>query len=325
MMSQYLPGFVCYPDFSEFTIPSKSIRDIGEAKNLNPDIYRDIRMYTNYVDMHFDVSQQGEQIALHSHYFWEILCCFGGSVEYLLGTRRYRVRAGDIIVIPPNVSHRPLFSEYFEPPYRRAVLWANPEVHGFSLDDWLDMPPNGGYLLRTAGTRWEVLEEYFRRGCLEAEAGGEKHELFLLGLALCINALLNRARAEHDAPNISSEKRTLLDEIITYVEKHLAEKITLAGTAHHFLVSESTIGKVFRSQMDVSFYRYVVQRRLLMAKKLIREDIPLDRIYGRVGFGDYSSFYRAFKQEFNISPNQYRLMFSPILPGDEGEGQALPR
>lgn len=316
-MSQNLSGFVRYPDFTEFAIPSKYIRDKGEIERLNPDVYKDACMSANYVNMHFDVSEQGAHIALHSHFFWEILYCFGGSVEYLLGTRRYQVRAGDIIVIPPNVGHCPLLSEHFEAPYRRAVLWMNPEITAFSPGGLADDSQQEAYLLRTTGTRWDVLEEYFRRGCLEAEREAKNHELFLFGNALCINALLNRARIENDDPDVLSEKKDLLDEIISYIEKHLADKITLADTAHHFLVSESTIGKVFRNQMDVSFYRYVIQRRLLLAKKMIRAGTPLDEIYGRVGFGDYSSFYRAFKREFEVSPNQYRSMFPPVLTGDE--------
>jgi hypothetical protein len=45
-----------------------------------------------------------------------------------------------------------------------------------------------------------------------------------------------------------------------------------------------------------------------VAKNLISAGKPLEQIYNLVGFGDYSSFYRAFKREYGISPSQYRKL-----------------
>ena len=60
--------------------------------------------------------------------------------------------------------------------------------------------------------------------------------------------------------------------------------------------------------MGVSFYRCVTQRRLIASKALILQGIPLEQVSERVGFADYSGFYRAFRQEYGISPRQYRRM-----------------
>ena len=57
--------------------------------------------------------------------------------------------------------------------------------------------------------------------------------------------------------------------------------------------------------MGVSVYRYITQRRLIAAKSLIGQKLPLEEISQQVGFSDYSTFYRAFKQEFGISPRQF--------------------
>lgn len=88
----------------------------------------------------------------------------------------------------------------------------------------------------------------------------------------------------------------------------MAQKITLAETARRFLVSESTINQLFRKRMKVSFYHYVTQRRLIAAKTLLLSATPAEQICTRVGFGDYSTFYRAFKQEYGISPAEYRRL-----------------
>lgn len=296
-----------------FAMPLASQTITKEQLLRNPCLYQEMQMTFRYVQTHSDVNDQADVIPLHSHHFWELLYCFDGSVDYLLGSQRYRIQPGDVIVIPPNTGHYPLFSEHFEPPYSRIVLWVSPEVYGMVCSAWPDWIQVGAHVLRTAGTRWAILGEYFNRGYREASLKHVDYEPYLLGNALCLGALIGRAAKEEPLQGAGPEKKSLLDDIIAYIEAHLADKITLAGTARHFLVSESTIGKAFRSQMDVSFYRYVVQRRLLSAKKLIRDGLPLEEIYSRVGFGDYSAFYRAFKQEYGVSPNQYRALFPVTL------------
>ena len=92
------------------------------------------------------------------------------------------------------------------------------------------------------------------------------------------------------------------------------EKITLEDTAKHFYVSVSTITQLFRQKMGTSFYHCVTQQRLISAKALIGEGKALEDVSRAVGFADYSTFYRAFKQEFGISPRQYRKLQEAIEP-----------
>ena len=105
---------------------------------------------------------------------------------------------------------------------------------------------------------------------------------------------------------MKAEQPELLDRVMAYIEKHLSEKITLSDVARQFYVSESTVSQLFRKRMGVSFYRCVTQRRLIAAKSLILEGMILELVAVQTGFSDYSSFYRAFKGEFGISPRQFR-------------------
>jgi YesN/AraC family two-component response regulator len=109
------------------------------------------------------------------------------------------------------------------------------------------------------------------------------------------------------------ENTELLDDVLRYIEGHISEKITLKDTAHYFLVSESTISKLFQAKMDISFYHCVTQRRLIAAKTLIIDGVKLDDIPNLIGYVDYSTFYRAFHKEYGISPRDFRKLQSPML------------
>lgn len=159
------------------------------------------------------------------------------------------------------------------------------------------------YLVRTAGTQWESLEQYFRATVQEA---GQKELGWEAAMAaqtelLCV--ALSRARANLPPPQ--SEQRELLDEIMLYIEHHMTEKISLERAAQSFHVSESTISQLFRKRMDISFYHFVTQRRLIAAKNLIQTGASLEQAAADVGFGDYSNFYRAFRREYGITPASY--------------------
>lgn len=118
--------------------------------------------------------------------------------------------------------------------------------------------------------------------------------------------MLYRAVSDKESVHLKSEMPELLDKILAYVEDHLSEEITLDDTGRRFFVSRSTISNVFRKEIGISFYRYVTQRRLVASKNYILEGFPMETIAEKVGFSDYSSFYRAFKGEYGISPRQFK-------------------
>ena len=269
-----------------------------------------LSMKSRYVDTIQEITTVHLAVSLHSHDFFEVLYCRNpADVEYLVGAERYRLQKGDIVFIPPGVPHCPILPERMPESYRRDVIRMSKEFVAsmFSLDvseGTEDLP--GSFLLRTAGTRWEYLGDYFRNGVKEAERQAPGWETVVFANALTLLTHLKRAFLEEGLKPLGAEQPELLERVIFYMEEHLGEKLTLPGVARHFYVSESTISQTFRKKMGVSFYRWVTQRRLIAAKTLIEEGRAMEQVAELVGFSDYSSFFRAFKQEYGISPRQYR-------------------
>lgn len=274
--------------------------------------YQELEMESRFVDTHRDISYSNANIHLHSHSFFELLYCSNScDAEYLVGSERYRLQKGDIILIAPGISHRPLLPEEMTVPYKRDVIWVSTEF----MDSVFQMlpqlhPGKPAYssLLRTAGTQWGTLGELFYNGVWESENKAPGWEAAVMGNTVHLLALLYRAFMDRSAPLPKAEKPELPDQVMAYVEAHLREKITLAEVARHFYVSESTVSQTFRKKLGVSFYHYVTQRRLIYAKALIEQGLHLETVSEQVGFTDYSAFYRAFKQEYGISPRQYRKL-----------------
>ena len=270
--------------------------------------YQELEMSEPQVETHRDVTYSNAQLNLHSHVFYELLfCCNDCGAEYLVGADRYRLRRGDIVFVPPGISHRPLLPETLTEPYERYVLWMSQEfvdefIAKFSLNE---KGITYGTLLRTGGTKWELLGGYFRRGVWEAENRAPGWKAAVYGNTITLLTLMGRSIQERTASVLKAEKPDLLNAVLEYIELHLADKITLEDTAKHFYVSVSTITQLFRQKMGTSFYHCVTQHRLIAAKALISEGKILVEVSRAVGFTDYSSFYRAFKKEYGITPRQY--------------------
>lgn len=274
------------------------------ASSPQPDIFE-------YFQIQLDEGNRPDQEGVHTHPFHEIIYCHSNSgAEFLIGDYHYHLRRGDIILLPPETPHTWLVRSRAGEPYMGYRLCAK-ESQIAQLRPYLPkIEHSDGHrweFIRTMGTVWEQ-----HTGAIFQTLYEESHFRFpgweTAAMASIVYLLIQLGRAMIYAPGaeINEEKNDLSELVVAYVKSNLAEKITLENIAQCFWVSPSTITNVFNKKFGTSFYKYVTILRLNEAKNLISEDMPMEKVAAKVGFGDYSAFFRAFKKEFGISPRQYQ-------------------
>ena len=58
---------------------------------------------------------------------------------------------------------------------------------------------------------------------------------------------------------------------------------------------------------------YTNKKRLILAKELIRNGEHLNVVYGLCGFQDNTSFFRAFRKEYDMTPKSYQLQYKEFM------------
>ncbi len=95
--------------------------------------------------------------------------------------------------------------------------------------------------------------------------------------------------------------------IVSYIENHLYEKITLKAISDNVFLSERCIQKTIKRIYGDTYHNMLMKMRLNHSRQIIEHsDSPISEIAKRIGFTSYTSFFREFKKAYGISPNDYR-------------------
>ena len=90
------------------------------------------------------------------------------------------------------------------------------------------------------------------------------------------------------------ERDELGAKVIRYLNGNIEKNMSLDKLARHFFVSKYYLCRAFKKHNGISIHGYINQKRIMYAKQLIEEGETASVAAYKVGFGDYSAFYRAY-------------------------------
>ena len=96
-------------------------------------------------------------------------------------------------------------------------------------------------------------------------------------------------------------------DIISYIQQHHTEKISLEMLSKEFHMSEKYLSRYFKMNFSISFKQYVGHLRMSTAVNLLETtDLSVTDIALNSGFQSVNLFIRVFKATYGITPLQYR-------------------
>ena len=103
----------------------------------------------------------------------------------------------------------------------------------------------------------------------------------------------------------SSRSSKRVADVIAYINERIGQDLSLDEVSSHFYISKYHLIREFKNYTNRSVYQYIVAKRIIQAKLLIQSGLKPTDVYLQCGFREYSSFYKAFKKETDLSPQQY--------------------
>ena len=142
-------------------------------------------------------------------------------------------------------------------------------------------------------------------------------EVSIYSKTLEIITLIGRSRAaagmetpSPDAPRKQEEYIEKFIEICNYISAHCSDELNLEAVASMSGFSKFYFSRLFKQFTNVSFYKYVNQKRIEKAAKMLtKPNISITNVALSCGFESLSSFIRMFKIVKGCTPTEFRNMY----------------
>ena len=136
-------------------------------------------------------------------------------------------------------------------------------------------------------------------------------ECYLLEFLL----VLKRGGEESHAPSKHSEdarslaQSSILELIISYMQEHVRENLTLSDICKRFYMGKSGVCQLFADHMSASPIEYFSGLKIAEAKRmLLLEGMTVNSVSDSLGYSSIHTFSRAFNRAVGKSPSEYRKM-----------------
>lgn len=254
-------------------------------------------------------------IPFHYHDFHKIIMFLNGAVDYVIEGKTYHLAPRDIVFVTAGEIHRPVFTDE-KKEYERIVIYVAPDFlarwqeqnaeHADLAQCFAYARKNSSVMHQPPGTSHDLL---FHMDKLEKTAHGQgfANGLFTEIMFIEFIILLNRSLYEHELSGLNNASYDpKIQEILTYINAHLAEELSIDDLAARAYISKFYLMRKFKADTGYGIHQYIRSKRLLLARDLLKTDLPITAICEEVGFADYSTFSRAFKEMFKCAPRDYR-------------------
>jgi len=267
-------------------------------------------MLTNDYEIFHYYDRTLDKVNLHHHDFYECYFFIAGDVTYIVEGKIYSLLPGDIVLVNTKELHQLVINNR-EISYERIVLWLDKSFVGNLSTETTDLEKCFEDSERVNVIRSDLETQQILKSILNKLLNLDSYKgigidllyrAYIIELLIALNNILFHRNEKF---TLEIEKSSLVDEIIHYINTHLDEEIKLDDLSDQFFISKFHLLRIFKKQSGTTIHKFIVQKKLILAKELILTGMAINQVYEHCGFGDYSNFFRAFKNEYGITPKQY--------------------
>lgn len=247
----------------------------------------------------------------HYHDFDKIIIFLSGKVTYVVEGKSYHLKPWDILLVRHHAIHRPVIDK--NNVYERIVIWVKKEFieqqhrTDCDLSSCFEKSLERSFnLIRTRSSLQSEIQTIITNLEDSLRSDDFGHDLlsdtYFLQLLVYINRVFLDSSFSQDESDLTYNKQ--ITELIKYINTHLNEDLSNEALANKLFLSKYYLMHRFKEETGYTLHSYIEQKRLLHASELIKEGVAVTKAAQECGFKEYSTFLRAFKRNFHISPKE---------------------
>ncbi len=259
---------------------------------------------------HMHVDKQTYMRADHMHTELEIVYILQGRLLCRVGTQTYRLKQGDVCMIPGMVAHRLLCDDT-----SAEFLYMQFDADDMLAQIYPEWPPlsllaahDGAHMaLIPQGSVLYTLLTFSMQEILER---APHYETAVKGALVAAVVCMQRARLLPDVAEWSATPAyQKIRPALRYATEHLSDKISLGGMCRELRMDKYNFCKYFKRAVGMSFFDYLTAVRMRRAEQLLADAaLSMTDIALACGYSSAAYFTRVFTAKWRCSPSAYRTM-----------------
>lgn len=248
--------------------------------------------------------QTKKDFSYHYHDFHKIIVFISGKVTYHIEGKAYHLKPRDILLVSQGAIHKPEIDPSV--PYERYIFWIRDDLSCQELNTCFQKANDRSFnLVRADSALQERLKDLLPEieQTLQNTHFGDailKDALFTQFM-IYINRIFLRTSSSPDKKTYSSD--TQVEQLLKYINRNLSENLSIDQLANRFFFSKYHMMRKFKNETGYTIHNYITSKRLLMARSLISQGMPVMKAAQASGFHDYTTFVRAYKKQFGKAPS----------------------
>ncbi|MBR6720017.1 MAG: helix-turn-helix transcriptional regulator [Clostridia bacterium] len=243
--------------------------------------------------------------SLHSHTFDEISLISSGEITYISDDIITKVSGKSLICSKAYHLHNPYISP--DTLYERYQIF----VHFENLYDAIPAVysmSTPSFIAPLTDDEYSELYHYFF--LLKSVYVSPYTEDSVLRAKLILGVLYMKIYDIFSKTDLTPVKLTgtYINDVISFIELHYAEKITLENLASEFFVSRTKLAGDFKKTTGMTVNSFHILTRLKNAKFMLESGLSVTETAERCGFTSSAYFINTFVAHNKITPYKYRQL-----------------
>lgn len=264
---------------------------------------------TGYLNEQFRLfhlkDQTRKEFSYHYHDFHKVVIFISGKAAYHIEGKAYQLKPWDILLVNRHAIHRPEIDSSV--PYERFILWVQNDIPWQELLKCFQKANDRSYnLVRLNSALQEKMKDILFE--LENSAKSDEYGREILTQSLFLQFMVYLNRIFLEKQYIFDKKSYTFDSqiasILQYINHNLKEDLSVETLSARYYVSKYHLMRKFKQETGYTLHNYIVNKRLLMARTLISNGMPVTKAAQESGFAEYSTFSRAYRKQFKTNPSE---------------------